>query len=907
MVLGPTRSTKKPLKLETISPNLVPGGGKLVFFRGAKIIVNHASHRLRIWFDPGSTATCLSSEMARSLDLETTETSSKQGQGIVGSVSLDKSATIKVCFKFPHILEFSAYVVESVLFKNCDLLIGSDLIGMDKPLGLYLGFNHPPKLLFNPFFGLENSSLEEMEISAHARNGESPCQEDTVRHTPREFDELNVEIDGVLNDVESEVRSHSHITIQEPALGVYEDSEVVPETLSESDAESREAEEKNASSFLESTDTNDWSKDAGVQLSDTPQVPLRLNRDNPRERAADTRHVRDQVKADDLVQKKFKKNFSSKKKRKAKIRQSRKKRAQEFQVLLKNSHILRYDLPSDFGNCVSTDALQMVTDSYDRFRSKAKDILNVPKVAKEKETIAPLKVKFADEKAKHSSSLSKELKLVKPIIKSPDELIYETIAPLMEASKTSMDSMNYKFSQSQENSMEVLLMSCHLQGISKNIEACKTEILALSIVLAEAEEGENTEVPIVNKLPYGRQDEVFVFHDLKLDQTLELQRIIESYPSVIMRQGEPPMGQANVKPFDIELKPGALDRLSKKRVRPYPLKGEHKNLMEKALDEMAHAGVGRKNPLNTAVVSPAFFAKRPRSDKLRLCVSYKDLNDETVDDIYPCPQIPDILEGMHGKKYFTLLDLRWGYWQVSLTERARKLSTMITPLGSFEYNVCTFGFKNAPSHFQRCMTNMLGDAIGKSAFVYIDDIIIASSSFEEHMEHVTNILTKLKAANLKTNLDKCHFCLKQVKLLGKVISSEGIHADPSLVKDMLSYPMPENVSQVRSWIALLGHYRHFIKDFQRIAEPLIRLTRNGVEFHISEECRNAFKILRDAMASTEVMKIPDFSQPFHLITDASKIGAGAILAQKDEQGRQRPVAYGSWLFNSAQRNYTATE
>jgi hypothetical protein len=262
---------------------------------------------------------------------------------------------------------------------------------------------------------------------------------------------------------------------------------------------------------------------------------------------------------------------------------------------------------------------------------------------------------------------------------------------------------------------------------------------------------------------------------------------------------------------------------------------------------------------------------------------------------------------MQEKKFFTLLDLRWGYWQVPMTERARKLSTMITPLGTFEYNVCTFGFKNAPAHFQRCMTKVLGEAIGKWAFVYIDDIIVASDSFEEHMKHVTDILVRLRKANLKTNLEKCHFCLKQVKLLGKVVTQEGIIADPNLVKDMLSYPVPANLHQVRSWLALLGHYRHLIKDFQRVAEPLVQLTRKNVVFEITSERLNAFQELRKAMASTEVMLLPNFEKPFHILSDASKVGAGAILCQKDENSALRPVSYGSWLFNSAQRNYTATE
>ena len=135
------------------------------------------------------------------------------------------------------------------------------------------------------------------------------------------------------------------------------------------------------------------------------------------------------------------------------------------------------------------------------------------------------------------------------------------------------------------------------------------------------------------------------------------------------------------------------------------------------------------------------------------------------------------------------------------------------------------------------MTKVLGESIGRWVHVYIDDIIIASDSFEEHMLRIADVLNRLQGANLKTNIDKCHFCLTKVKILGKIVTGEGISADPALIQDMVRYPLPESTQQVRSWLALLGHYRSFIKDFTTVAEPLINLTRKGVPLDMNKECQ----------------------------------------------------------------------
>jgi hypothetical protein len=238
-----------------------------------------------------------------------------------------------------------------------------------------------------------------------------------------------------------------------------------------------------------------------------------------------------------------------------------------------------------------------------------------------------------------------------------------------------------------------------------------------------------------NELP--ERDEIFIHHSLTDVQQKQLNDLVEEYRSqkLFMKTIEK-YGDSLLAPFDIELTDGGEEYLSKRRPRAYALKGEGRELMKKSMEEMAASGVGILNPNYLLHASPAFFVKKARSTKLRLCYGCVDLNKVSKDYIYPLPLMTDILDKLLGKKYFTLLDLKSGYWQVRLTDRAKRLVGMITQLGTFGWNVLPFGPKNGPPHFQREMRETLGELLDECALVYIDDIIIFSDTFEEHIVDV---------------------------------------------------------------------------------------------------------------------------------------------------------------------------
>ena len=338
---------------------------------------------------------------------------------------------------------------------------------------------------------------------------------------------------------------------------------------------------------------------------------------------------------------------------------------------------------------------------------------------------------------------------------------------------------------------------------------------------------------------------------------------------------------------------------------------------------MAQVGAGFLNPLSfeATFASPVFFVKNKA--KFRLVCDYKDLNSVTTDDIYPLPHMDYIFENLgHSKetnnksKYFSILDLKSGYWQIPLEEKAQKLAAILLPFGIFQFICLPFGLKNAPAFFQRYMDEVLSEGLGNYVFVYIDDLAIFSDTFDNHLEHLNKVLGYLRDSNLKANIDKCHFCQSQLRVLGKIVSEKGIAIDPDLISVMVDFPSPGNDTgnlakkKLKRFLAMLSYFRSHIRDFGSQTDLLSQLLKEDFfwgEFTWKEEHETAFRTLKELMLSAPILAFPDMSRQFFLQSDASKVGAGAVLYQIDEEKRKSVVSYASWLFSDTQRRYNTTE
>ena len=212
---------------------------------------------------------------------------------------------------------------------------------------------------------------------------------------------------------------------------------------------------------------------------------------------------------------------------------------------------------------------------------------------------------------------------------------------------------------------------------------------------------------------------------------------------------------------------------------------------------------------------------RKKDGKLRFCVDYRQLNQRTIKDAYAIPRMEDTLDLLHGKKWFSTLDLKAGYWQVEMEECDKPYTAFtVGPLGLFEFNRLPFGLSNSPATFQRLMERVLGDLNMSICLAYLDDILIFSESYEDHLKHIEMVIQRIKEAGLKLNPSKCKFFRRSVKYLGHVVSSEGLQVDASKTDALEKWPIPENVDDVRMFLGFTGYYRKFVKDYAKIAKPL---------------------------------------------------------------------------------------
>ena len=282
------------------------------------------------------------------------------------------------------------------------------------------------------------------------------------------------------------------------------------------------------------------------------------------------------------------------------------------------------------------------------------------------------------------------------------------------------------------------------------------------------------------------------------------------------------------------------------------------------------------------------------------------MNDVTIKDAHPIPQIDDTLEALKGAKIFSTLDLKSRYWQVPIKEDHKSKTAFRTSSGQlYEFNRLPFGWCNAPAIFNRLMDNVLSGLSWEVCLHYLDDIIIFSKIWEEHLHRLRMVFLRFREANLWLGQQNCTLARTSVTFLGHLVSEEGLQPDPRLLESIQEIQPPTSVTQVRSFLGLVGYYRRFIKGFSKIAAPLNNLLETNKPFAWTEECTKGYQELKDLLLKEPVVAYQDFTVPFRLYTNASNIGLGAILAQK-QKGREI-ICCLSRMLNKSEQIYSATK
>lgn len=334
----------------------------------------------------------------------------------------------------------------------------------------------------------------------------------------------------------------------------------------------------------------------------------------------------------------------------------------------------------------------------------------------------------------------------------------------------------------------------------------------------------------------------------------------------------------------------------------------HKEEVRRQIDEMLNQGIIR--PSYSPWSSPVWIVPKKKDasgrQKWRLVIDYRKLNEKTISDRYPIPNITEILDKLGRSMYFSTLDLASGFHQIEMDPRDTKKTAFTVEGGHFEYIRMPFGLKNAPSTFQRVMDNVLKELSGTICLVYLDDIIVFSTSLQEHMESLKKVFQRLREANLKVQMDKSEFLHKEIAFLGHIVTREGIKPNPDKIDAIKHYPIPKTQKEIKAFLGLLGYYRKFIKDFAKLTKPFTECLKKGKSVALTDNYVKTFQICKDLLSNDPILQYPDFSKPFVLTTDASNYAIGAVLSQ-GPIGGDKPICYASRTLTNSETNYSTIE
>ncbi|KAI3723666.1 hypothetical protein L2E82_35421 [Cichorium intybus] len=367
--------------------------------------------------------------------------------------------------------------------------------------------------------------------------------------------------------------------------------------------------------------------------------------------------------------------------------------------------------------------------------------------------------------------------------------------------------------------------------------------------------------------------------------------VVRDYPEVFPKElpGLPPHRQVE---FRIDLILGVAPVAK----TPYRLAPFEMQELSGQLQELLDKGFIR--PSSSPWGAPVLFVKN-KDGSFRMCIDYRELNKLTIKNRYPLPRIDDLFDQLQGASYFSKIDLRSGYHQLRVHEGDIHKTAFTTRYGHYEFLVMPFGLTNAPTVFMDLMNRVCRRYLDKFLIVFIDDILIYSRSKEDHEQHLRLMLDLLKEQKLYAKFSKCEFWIREVHFLGHVVGKEGIHVDPAKIEAIKKWEAPRTPTEIRQFIGLAGYYRRFIENFSKIAQPLTALTQKDRKFLWEEKQEEAFQTLKNKLCNAPILALPEGSENFVVLCDASHQGLGCVLMQKD-----KVIAYASRQLKPHEKNYT---
>ena len=340
-------------------------------------------------------------------------------------------------------------------------------------------------------------------------------------------------------------------------------------------------------------------------------------------------------------------------------------------------------------------------------------------------------------------------------------------------------------------------------------------------------------------------------------------------------------------------------------LRPYRYPEVNRKVINDQVDELMKANLIKHS--TSPYAFPVVLADKKGGEK-RLCIDYRRLNDITEAENFPIPLIEDLQDRLLNKGVFSTLDLTSGFWQIAMKEEDRAKTAFVTQDGHYEWLVMPFGLRNAPIAFQRMIHHVImRNHLQQVAFNYIDDILVFSENKHQHVVHLEAVFKALEKENIKLRLTKCQFFKNEVEYLGFHLSLNQVRPIHNNIKAITALEPPQNVDQLRSYLGRVNYYQRFFPNRAASWSILYDLLKKDEPYVWTKERQEAFENIKEYLTSDPVLHIFNPSRDTYLISDASRVGIGAVLKQKDENDVMVPIAYFSKRLTSYQKNYSVPE
>ena len=344
------------------------------------------------------------------------------------------------------------------------------------------------------------------------------------------------------------------------------------------------------------------------------------------------------------------------------------------------------------------------------------------------------------------------------------------------------------------------------------------------------------------------------------------------------------------------------------RQKPYRQSPKNQQIIQEHVQQMLKDNIIIES--NSTWAAPVVLVSKKNTNEMRFAVDYRGLNARSQAINFPIPDLQDALDsvGTAQSKVFSVMDLKSSFWQIPLHPETADRTAFITHDGCYQFTRVPYGIQNGSMAFQMLMSRVLRNINFKFALVFIDDILCHSSTFEQHLEHLSAIFQRLRNSNLKLNPKKCQFAAQRVEYLGHIMSDKGIQANPDKTDIVKNFPRPRNRKEVKSFLGLCNFYRRYVKGYADIVNPLNQLLKKeNIPLKWTAACEKAFNDLKDKLTSPPILAFPNLNKSFRIAVDASDYAIGYILSQFDDNKQERVIAYGGRSLRGTERKWSVTE